>query len=144
MDVSPRENFPRQKAFIRGRCGRLTGCHRRLCRWPRRRGAIAFIAPGGFPGAAIVLIQHVDAYFAPGLANWLASQTRLPIRIAADGDRPAPGVVFVTGKERHLVLTADGCLRQSATPADCSYRPSIDVFFRSAARFWRGGGVEYY
>ena len=46
--------------------------------------------PRDFP-AAIVIVQHVDVQFAPGLADWLASQTALPVRLAQEGDRPEAG-----------------------------------------------------
>src|SRR2546422_7173739 len=38
----------------------------------------------------------------------------------------------------HLVLASPQRLSYTASPTDCPYRPSIDVFFKSARRFWPG------
>jgi two-component system response regulator WspF len=93
--------------------------------------------PADFP-APIVIVQHVDAQFAEGLANWLAHQTRFQVRIAQAGDQPEPGTVLLAGKDHHLIFSSPTKLAYSRSPADCSYRPSIDVFFNSAENSWRG------
>lgn len=91
--------------------------------------------PRSFP-AAVVLIQHVDANFAEGLARWLDGQTRLPVRLARDNDAPEPGTVLVAESSRHLVISESGRLAYTDEPLDTAYRPSVDVFFLSAARNW--------
>ena len=88
--------------------------------------------------APVVLVQHVDAHFAPGLATWLDSQTALSVRLAHEGDRPHAGTVLLAGKDLHLVFASPTRLAYTRQPEDCSYRPSIDAFFKSAARFWKG------
>jgi two-component system response regulator WspF len=90
-----------------------------------------------FP-AAVVIVQHVDAQFVKGLADWLGAQSRLPVRIARDGDQPRPGTVLLAGREEHLVFVSASRLAYTQHPAESSYRPCIDVFFRSAQRHWRG------
>ncbi len=89
--------------------------------------------PADFP-AAIVLVQHVDASFAAGMATWLDEQVALPVRLALHGERPTPGTVLLAGTDDHLVLHNDGTLRYTREPAASLYRPSIDVFFNSLAR----------
>lgn len=93
--------------------------------------------PAGFP-APIIIIQHVDAQFAQGLADWLAGQTRLPVRLAREGDRPQAGVALLADGENHLVFSSPTRLTYTTEPADYSYRPSVDVFLKSANRFWTG------
>src|SRR5262249_54199776 len=39
--------------------------------------------PAGFP-AAVVIVQHIAAEFAPSLAGWLQGQASLPVRLACD------------------------------------------------------------
>ena len=39
--------------------------------------------------AAIVIIQHVDERFAPGMAEWLSRESPVQVRVAKEGDRPA-------------------------------------------------------
>jgi two-component system chemotaxis response regulator CheB len=93
--------------------------------------------PVDFP-APIVVVQHVDPQFAPGLAQWLTGQIALKVRLARNGDRPQPGTVLLAGRGDHLVLTRLAQLTYTRQPADGSYRPSIDVFFKSVDRFWPG------
>ncbi len=92
--------------------------------------------PADFP-AAIVIVQHVDAHFAPGLAKWLSESCRLPVRAAVIGDSPTEGSVLVASSNDHLVFESPTRLGYSSHPADYSYRPSINAFFESAARRWR-------
>ncbi|MFY2640271.1 chemotaxis response regulator protein-glutamate methylesterase [Achromobacter insuavis] len=93
--------------------------------------------PLSFP-AGIVLVQHVDASFAAGMADWLNDQIALPVRLVREGERPAPGQVLLAGTDDHLHLLADGTLRYTENPKESLYRPSIDVFFHSVAQHWRG------
>jgi chemotaxis response regulator CheB len=91
--------------------------------------------------APVVIVQHVDAQFAPGLANWLGHQTRLRVRLAQEGECPEPGTALLAGQASHLIFASPTRLAYTRTPADCAYRPSIDVFFKSADRYWRGNVV---
>jgi two-component system response regulator WspF len=91
--------------------------------------------------ASLVVVQHVDMRFAGGLAEWLGSQCALPVRVAEDGQGLAPGVVHVAGTNDHLVLRPDLTLCYQAEPADYPYRPSVDAFFGSVARYWPKPGV---
>ncbi|MBW4494244.1 MAG: chemotaxis response regulator protein-glutamate methylesterase [Oscillatoria princeps RMCB-10] len=91
--------------------------------------------------AAVAIVQHIDAQFAPGLVEWLNVQSPLPVRLAVEGGRLEPGKVLVAGTNDHLVLSPDLTLRHTREPRDCFYRPSVDAFFRSAAKYWPGKGV---
>jgi chemotaxis response regulator CheB len=93
--------------------------------------------PKDFP-AAIVVVQHVDEQFAEGLATWLRDHTPLSVRLAEEGDRLLAGTVFLAAKENHLVLVSPTHLGYTHQPSECSYRPSVDVFFRSVIKHWRG------
>ena len=55
--------------------------------------------------------------------------------------RPVVGDVLLSGTDDHLVLGEDRRLHYSAEPKESSYRPSVDVFFDSAARNWPRPGV---
>lgn len=96
--------------------------------------------PADLP-AALVLVQHVDEVFAAGMADWLATASRRPVRLAREGDRPQPGDVLLAGTNNHLRLTRDGTLTYTAEPVNEIYRPSINVFFDSVARYWQGSAV---
>jgi two-component system response regulator WspF len=96
--------------------------------------------PHGFPGA-VVLVQHVDQAFAAGMAQWLASESRLPVRLARAGDVPQPGTVLLAGRNDHLVVQGTGELAYCAEPSGHIYRPSIDVFFDSVVAHWKGDAI---
>jgi two-component system response regulator WspF len=92
--------------------------------------------PRGFD-AAIVVIQHVYVQFAPSLATWLNDQSVLPVRLAREGDRPGAGAALVAGTNDHLVFVSGQTLGYTSHPRDCSYRPSVDVFFESVICHWK-------
>lgn len=107
---------------------------------PAALSAVLGKLPRNFP-AAVVIVQHVDARFAPGLADWLGRQSSLPVRLAGEGNRVAPGEVLIAGTDDHLVFKSKEKLGYTAQPSDHAYRPSVDVFFHSAARYWTGSMV---
>ena len=96
--------------------------------------------PADFP-APVIIVQHVDAQFAQGLAQWLDYQTPLKVRIAQEGEYPSSATVLLAGTDNHLVFTSPARLSYTRYPDDCSYRPSIDVFFKSVDRFWQANVV---
>ena len=96
--------------------------------------------PRGFP-ASIILVQHLDAQFVPGFANWLEQQCGLAVRPALEGDRPVPGSVLIAASGDHLVFKSAGELGYRAEPRDYAYRPSVDAFFESVVQQWPGEPV---
>ena len=91
--------------------------------------------------AAVVVIQHVDVAFAPGLASWLADRTGRPVRVAEHGQRPQPGEVLLAATNDHLVMAAGGSLEYRPEPREVFFRPSVDVFFESVAAHGPKSGV---
>lgn len=99
---------------------------------------------GGLPRdlpAGVVIVQHVDARFAPGLADWLGQLSALPVKLAREGDRVLPGEVLIAGCDEHLVFKSVDQLGYTSQPSDHIYRPSVDVFLDSTARRWIGTAV---
>ena len=99
---------------------------------------------GGLPArleVGVIIVQHVDASFAPGLGHWLAEQSRRPVTLIEEGHRPEVGEVLLSVTDDHLVLGEDRRLRYSPDPRSACYRPSVDVFFNSVARNWSSPGV---
>jgi two-component system response regulator WspF len=91
--------------------------------------------------AAVVVVQHIDAQFAPGLVSWLDGQVALPVRAAEAGRAPQAGTVSVAVSNDHLVIQADGRFAYVPEPLEEPYRPSVDVFYRSLIKHWREPGV---
>jgi two-component system chemotaxis response regulator CheB/two-component system response regulator WspF len=93
--------------------------------------------PREFAGS-IVIVQHIDASFAAGMAQWLQQQSLLRVRLAIEGDLPRRGEVLLAGSNRHLVFKEGSRLGyRDGAPADV-YRPSVDAFFHSIVRHWPG------
>jgi two-component system response regulator WspF len=93
--------------------------------------------PGDF-AAPIIIVQHIDAQFAPSMALWLNEQSPLSVRVATEGDHPQPGAVLIAASNDHLVFVDSQTLRYTPEPLSCHYRPSVDVFFESVRKHWRG------
>lgn len=91
--------------------------------------------------ASVVVIQHVDESFAPGLAEWLDQQSALPVRLAREGDRIENGVVLISGTNNHLAIKEGQTLGYKVEPAATPYRPSVDVFFESMLANWPGRSI---
>lgn len=104
---------------------------------PQALAQILSHLPAHFP-ATVLVAQHVDAQFAPGMANWLQHHSRLPVQIAKAGERLVPGSVCIAGTNDHLIYEErgehGGSLNYTAIPQDNAYRPSVDVLFASLAR----------
>jgi two-component system chemotaxis response regulator CheB len=99
---------------------------------PRALASLLRGLPDSFP-APIVVVQHIAEGFTEGLASWLASESRLQVREARDGDPLRPGRVLVAPSGRHLLVADDG-VRLSDSPAVDTFKPSVTPLFLSAAR----------
>jgi len=91
--------------------------------------------------ASVIVVQHVDEQFVPGMADWLADRSALPVRVAREGEPPAPGVVLIAGSYDHLTLRNPDRLAYVPEPRDHAYRPSVDVFFQSVCDHWPGAAA---
>ena len=88
--------------------------------------------PADFP-LPVLVVQHLSPR-APGLLpGLLAGRTALRVEPAKEGDRPAPGTVFVAPPGRHLLVRADGAFGLSDAGRENFCRPSADVLFHSVA-----------
>ncbi|WP_213778342.1 chemotaxis response regulator protein-glutamate methylesterase [Caballeronia sp. dw_276] len=106
-------------------------------------GALAILLaalPADFTPATVI-VQHVDQAFAVGMADWLNAQSKLPVRVAREGDRPEPGQVLLAATNDHLHFGAGNRLAYTEDPVSTPYRPSIDVFFNSVVARWSANAV---
>lgn len=88
--------------------------------------------------APVLIVQHIDHQFAPGMADWLQQYSPWPVRIAKEGEHPEPGAVLIAGTSDHLVFKSGERVGYTAEPVAAVHRPSVDVFFDSCNRYWRG------
>jgi two-component system response regulator WspF len=107
---------------------------------PQALATILSQFPSDF-NAAVVIVQHIDAQFAQGFASWLDEQIPLSVQLATPGALPQPGKILIAGTNEHLVMRSDRTLGYEREPLNCSYHPSVDVFFKSVANHWMGKGI---
>ncbi|MCX6878490.1 MAG: chemotaxis-specific protein-glutamate methyltransferase CheB [Verrucomicrobia bacterium] len=88
--------------------------------------------------AAVVIIQHIDARFIDDLARWLKDFSKDPLQLVTEGDQLQAGRIFLAGKDGHLEAHACARLRYNPNLGGLAYQPSVDVFFASIARHWKG------
>lgn len=104
---------------------------------PAALATILHSLPAALAGA-FVIVQHIDAGFAAGMAEWLGQSAALEVRVARDGESPAAGVALLAGaRDHHLVLDPRQRLRYQDEPSQLGDRPSIDELFDSIARHWQ-------
>ena len=104
---------------------------------PQALADVLALLPTTF-SAAVVLIQHVDALFAPGLAEWLSYQSPIKVNLIKAGDRALPGKAWLANTNDHVVFNPDLTFNYTPEPRSYPYRPSVDVFFESAAQYYPG------
>jgi two-component system chemotaxis response regulator CheB len=85
----------------------------------------------------IVIVQHNSSGFDKSFAQWLGGYTSLKVKIAEEGETPAPGTVYIAQTDKHLELrlTDDGrmILRYNDNEPENNQKPAADVLFRTAA-----------
>ena len=107
---------------------------------PKAIAELLLPLPGDW-NAAVVIVQHVDVAFSQGLAKWLGDRTGRAVRVAENGQQPAPGDVLLAGTNDHMVMTKGRVLEYRVEPKDVFFRPSVDVFFESVAEHWPHTGA---
>ncbi len=92
--------------------------------------------PFDVPG--LVIVQHLPEHFTAAFANRLNSQLDLAVKEAEDGDIVRHGLALIAPGDHHILLKRGGrhyYVELRDGPLVCRHRPSIDVLFRSAARY---------
>lgn len=92
--------------------------------------------PGDFPG--VVIVQHMPEHFTTSFAGRLDSISKMTVKEAVDGDTVMPGRVLLAPGNKHMLLQRSGAryfVKIKDGPLVSRHRPSVDVLFRSAARY---------
>jgi two-component system, chemotaxis family, protein-glutamate methylesterase/glutaminase len=89
--------------------------------------------PAEFP-LPILIVQHVTAGFAGGLAEWLDRLVSLKVRVAEHGDRPRPGEVLLAPDDYHMQINPAGVIEFYKGELYKGLRPSANFLFKSMAR----------
>ncbi len=99
-------------------------------------GVVLEALPSECPG--IVVVQHMPEGFTRSFADNLDTFCRLKVKEAADGDPILPGQVLIAPGGRHTMIKRQGqryTVEVRDGPLVSRHRPSVDVLFRSAARY---------
>jgi two-component system chemotaxis response regulator CheB len=92
--------------------------------------------PVASPG--IVIVQHMPEKFTEAFARRLNGLCEVEVKEAADGDTVLRGRVLIAPGDRHTLLQRSGAryyVSVKPGPLVSRHRPSVDVLFRSAARY---------
>ncbi|WP_305046360.1 protein-glutamate methylesterase/protein-glutamine glutaminase [Geoalkalibacter sp.] len=92
--------------------------------------------PLDVPG--IVVVQHMPEHFTATFAQRLDSLCRVTVKEAEDGDTVLRGRVLIAPGNRHCLLKRSGAryyVEIKDGPLVSRHRPSVDVLFRSTARY---------
>ncbi len=92
--------------------------------------------PADFPG--VIIVQHMPEHFTRTFAERLDSLSKMTVKEAVDGDTVMPGRVLLAPGNRHMLLQRSGAryyVQIKDGPLVSRHRPSVDVLFRSAARY---------
>ena len=92
--------------------------------------------PATIPG--IVVVQHMPERFTGMFAARLNDLCQIEVREAKDNDRVLPGLALIAPGGRHMLLKRSGAhyhVEVVDGPLVNRHKPSVDVLFRSVARF---------
>lgn len=93
-------------------------------------------------GVPVLVVQHMPPLFTASLAKSLNTKSALTVKEAAHGEAILPGIVYIApgGKHMEIEMTnqvlKDARIRLTEAPPENSCRPSVDVLFRSAAKYY--------
>jgi len=86
--------------------------------------------------AAVIIVQHIGAEFAPSLADWLDTNCRLRVKPAQDDERIINGTGLLAGRNENLVVERGYTVKYREAPPSAICVPSIDVTFKSIAEIY--------
>ncbi|MFZ2197449.1 MAG: chemotaxis response regulator protein-glutamate methylesterase [Thermodesulfovibrionales bacterium] len=94
--------------------------------------AMPLDAPG------VVIVQHMPENFTAAFARRLDGICKITVKEAEDNDTVIRGRALIAPGNRHTMLKRSGAryyVEVKDGPLVCRHRPSVDVLFRSAARY---------
>ncbi|KFE50015.1 protein-glutamate methylesterase/protein-glutamine glutaminase [Pseudomonas syringae] len=98
--------------------------------------AVLTALPRVCPG--IVIVQHMPEKFTASFAARLNGLSQIEVREAKNNDRILPGLALIAPGGKHMMVTRSGAYYHVQVidgPLVNRHRPSVDVLFRSVAKF---------
>lgn len=92
--------------------------------------------PRNAPG--VVVVQHMPEFFTRSFSERLNSISAMEVKEAEDGDSVIPGRAIIARGNYHMLLRRSGAryyVQVKEGPLVSRHRPSVDVLFKSVARY---------
>jgi len=92
--------------------------------------------PANAPG--VIVVQHMPEHFTRSFANRLNELCAMEVKEAENGDTVSPGKVLIAPGNYHMLLKRSGAMyfvEIKGGPLVTRHRPSVDVLFKSVARY---------
>ena len=92
--------------------------------------------PADSPG--LLIVQHMPEKFTTAFARRLDGLCAISVKEAENGDTVLRGRALIAPGNRHMLLKRSGAryfVEVREGPLVCRHRPSVDVLFRSGARY---------
>jgi len=81
----------------------------------------------------LLVVQHMAPGFIHGFAEWLSLSSRLPVRIASQGESLLAGHVYIAPDGHHLEVARTGRIALTRGDPENGQLPSVSPLFRSVA-----------
>lgn len=94
------------------------------------------VLPANSPG--IVIVQHMPEHFTKSFADRLNTLCEIEVREAQNGDTVIPGLALIAPGNKHMLLKRSGAqyyVEVTEGPLVNRHRPSVDVLFKSVAKY---------
>ncbi len=98
--------------------------------------AVLQTMPANVPGT--VIVQHMPAHFTTSFAQRLNDMCQPMVKEAQDGDTITPGKILLAPGGFHMMVKRSGAnyyVSIQDGPKVCRQKPSVDVLFKSVARY---------
>ncbi len=84
----------------------------------------------------ILIVQHLPVEFSDAFAARLQTESKMEVRLAADGETIKPDTVYLAPGDEHLLISGSirrqHCKLKQSEPVN-HHRPAVDVLFHSVA-----------
>lgn len=81
----------------------------------------------------LLIVQHMAPGFIRGFAQWLGLTSRIPVRIACQGELLLPGQAYIAPEGCHLEVARGGRVALMRGSPENGQLPSVSPLFRSVA-----------
>jgi len=79
----------------------------------------------------VLIVQHIAPGFIQGFVDWLKTTSKIPLKIACEGEKLKAGIGYVAPDGFHLGVRKGLNISLSTLPSENGLRPSVDFLFRS-------------